>query len=111
MSQSQMIRNIAKQSCSVINIIGTRSSLCCQRNMMMMKQRYKASMILLEPIAIHLKMMTKPDQPESPAHSLTPSEPPSSQDDALLVPSKMGCKATTSVSMIGSPLHYPSLEV
>jgi hypothetical protein len=56
------------------------------------------------------------DQPESPAHFLTFSKPPSSSlptssSQALAVPPKMGCKATTSVSIIGSPLRYPSLEV
>jgi hypothetical protein len=34
-----------------------------------------------------------------------------SQDDPLVVPPKMGCKATTSISTTGSPVHYPSLEV
>jgi hypothetical protein len=41
-----------------------------------------------------------------------PSLPTStSQDDPPVVPPKMGRKATTPVSTIISPIHYPSLEV
>jgi hypothetical protein len=58
------------------------------------------------------------DQPESPDRSLISSKPSctspptfSSQDDLPIVPPKMERKATTPVSMIGSPLRYPSQEI
>jgi hypothetical protein len=58
------------------------------------------------------------DQPESSDCSSMSSKPScsslptsTSQDDPPVMPPKMGCKATTPISTIGSPIRYPSLKV